>query len=755
VGSLAYIATGGVGLEIIDVSNAAAPRIVATVSTPGSASGVAVANGFAYVADSTALWVVDVRTPTQARIVGSLATAATAVATGPNATLDVVAGPTLQIVDIRTASRPTIVGATSSFGAQAVAALGTTVLLANGGSVGLNVVNASAPSSPVFVTRLYNGFYASGVGASGALAVATGQGWGMRVLDVSNPLAPTVVGTLSGDLRKVAMSGNIAYVANLVPGNPPSTLLVAVDLSDPRQPTMRGRVNFGTSLIQDIKIVGTLAYVITSAGLQTIDISNPANLLPLGSFTTPTSATAVAVVGRYAYVGTTATLFVVDVSAPRSPVLAGSSPAATNALAAGNGVLYALQSGVLNIYGLSVPTQPTLLGSVNGQAAGLDVLGQVVVLARRVLHHYDTPGTGVVVVDVSVPSQPQIVQEIVVPGTTCSITVNNGLVYTGDSASTVDILELGPAGSMGVTGQVYYYSKPSLPVNAVTVQLQNGTSGSAVSQTDTTGRFSFSGIGTGNWQLAPRKTGDFGSAIDVADAVVILQSTVGKTNLTSAQQLACDVSGDGTVNITDAVLILQYTVGLTTRFPVAQQCGSEWAFVPAPAPATNQTVLPPQITSGACRNGAIAFSPLASSVSNQNFSAVLFGDCSGNWQPTVRAPALALTTNLSGSVGLGHPTRRQGNRIRVPLLVQSPQGMRALSVQVGYDPGQLTALGVQTVGNARQALVQSNPWVPGSLKIALAGGSPLPDGVVLMLDFAAKRRFQGRPAIYIQHAVVR
>ena len=152
-----------------------------------------------------------------------------------------------------------------------------------------------------------------------------------------------------------------------------------------------------------------------------------------------------------------------------------------------------------------------------------------------------------------------------------------------------------------------------------------------VTQTDAAGRFSFTGIGTGNWKLSPQKIGDLGNAIDMVDALTILQSTLGTINLTPAQRLACDVSGDGTVNIIDALLILHYTIGLTPRFPVAQQCGSDWAFVPDPAPAINQQVLPPQITSGVCRNGAIAFSPLTASASNQNFSAVLFGDCTGNW----------------------------------------------------------------------------------------------------------------------------
>jgi hypothetical protein len=59
-------------LQVIDVRNPASPRIVGSVDAPGSAYGVAVAAGFAYVADCWAgLLVIDVRNPASPRIVGS------------------------------------------------------------------------------------------------------------------------------------------------------------------------------------------------------------------------------------------------------------------------------------------------------------------------------------------------------------------------------------------------------------------------------------------------------------------------------------------------------------------------------------------------------------------------------------------------------------------------------------------------------------------------------------------------------------
>ena len=50
-GNFAYVADGGDGLRIIDVSNPAIPTEVGFYDTPGSAAGVAVAGNYAYVAD--------------------------------------------------------------------------------------------------------------------------------------------------------------------------------------------------------------------------------------------------------------------------------------------------------------------------------------------------------------------------------------------------------------------------------------------------------------------------------------------------------------------------------------------------------------------------------------------------------------------------------------------------------------------------------------------------------------------------------
>jgi hypothetical protein len=53
--------------------------------------------------------------------------------------------------------------------------------------------------------------------------------------------------------------------------------------------------------------------------------------------------------------------------------------------------------------------------------------------------------------------------------------------------------------------------------------------------------------------------------------------------------------------------------------------------VPNATLAPNQTSIQPALSSGTCQPGAIAFAPLAANASGQSFTAILLGDCTGDW----------------------------------------------------------------------------------------------------------------------------
>ncbi len=268
-GTMAYVADGLSGLLVIDVSNPAAPVILGSVVTPGTARGVAVSGTVAYVADvNFGLQVIDVSNPAAPAILGSVGM--------PDFARDVaVSGSVAYVADF---------------------------------NFGLQVIDVSNPAAPAILGSVITPGRALGVAVSGTVAYVADDQSGLLVIDVSNPAAPVILGSVvtPGTARGVAVSGTVAYVADTESG------LQVIDVSNPAAPAILGSVNTpGTArgvavsgTVRGVAVSGTVAYVADSeSGLQVIDVSNPAAPAILGSVITPDFALRVAVSGSVAYVG--------------------------------------------------------------------------------------------------------------------------------------------------------------------------------------------------------------------------------------------------------------------------------------------------------------------------------------------------------------------------------------------------------------------------------------------------------------------
>jgi len=188
-----------------------------------------------------------------------------------------------------------------------------------------------------------------------------------------------------------------------------------------------------------------------------------------------------------------------------------------------------------------------------------------------------------------------------------------------------------------ISGAIRYYGS-GVPVPGVVVELKGATTLSA--QTDANGQFAFDAVSAGSWQVQPAKMGGADDAINVLDAVLANLFSLGQGTPNPGQQLACGVSGNGTITATDAILILNYSIGNLTRFPVADACGSDWIFIPVPSAAVNQSANQPLISGGTCQPGGITFDPISANAANQDFEAILIGDCNLSW-PSDTSPASA------------------------------------------------------------------------------------------------------------------
>lgn len=206
------------------------------------------------------------------------------------------------------------------------------------------------------------------------------------------------------------------------------------------------------------------------------------------------------------------------------------------------------------------------------------------------------------------------------------------------------------AAASTIAGQIRYFGS-GLPVSGVTLQLLG--SNIAFVQTDGNGKYAFTNVGPGDWRVEPQKFGDAHGALTALDAVWALQAVVGLRTIDSYNRVACDTDGTGFLSAVDAVFILQYKVGLINMLPSTETCGSEWAFDPVPFPVTNQQIDRPQAMPAGCRHGDIAYRPLVEDVDNQDFLAILVGDCNGSWQGVPATPTLTVSASPSPTPTFG------------------------------------------------------------------------------------------------------
>lgn len=293
-----------------------------------------------------------------------------------------------------------------------------------------------------------------------------------------------------------------------------------------------------------------------------------------------------------------------------------------------------------------------------------------------------------------------------------------------------------PASVVGsIAGSIYYYAT-NIPVPQAAVSASGGAEQTV--PTSNTGQYSFPSLQFETWNVAPGKTGDV-SAVTSLDAAYVLQAVVGKRTFNQYQHLACDVNGDGTISALDATRILQFVVGKISRLPVASTCQSDWAFYPQPVPAPYQSVSLPQISPGVCQPGTITMNPLAGQANSQDFLGILFGDCTGNWQPPLPAGTAAITASTANPAQLsaGRIRRRSHRLIEVPVYVSGVGEFSAVEGRFVFDAHQMRLQGVRLAEAARGALVAVNVETPGVVTLAIASAAPVPAGLhpVVTLKF--------------------
>lgn len=323
-GKTVYILDSTTGVLVFDVTNAASPSLLRTIPMIGART-ISVSGGKATVnLPGGAINILDISVPADAHVIGSyqpkalnvgMNFSALAVADGKAYVTSFEGG--IKIADV---NDPTSLGLVSSHLEGASCGLirlrGSSVLAASRaflmydinrlefqqqiGSCGLEY---DAQAFDVLGNFCY---FAEGMG-------------GFQVVDISDPAHPLKRGLIASTTEYplgVRVSGNFAYVSEMLPNNNLGVLRV-VDISNPDTPVHRGS-HVIPSRGTDIDVKDGVAYVIHRDGLATFDLRDPDHPAPLGSLAIM-NPRRVVVDGNNAFICANPGVLVVDISRPQAP----------------------------------------------------------------------------------------------------------------------------------------------------------------------------------------------------------------------------------------------------------------------------------------------------------------------------------------------------------------------------------------------------------------------------------------------------
>jgi hypothetical protein len=271
------------------------------------------------------------------------------------------------------------------------------------------------------------------------------------------------------------------------------------------------------------------------------------------------------------------------------------------------------------------------------------------------------------------------------------LSLNGGAVQTQTANSSFAVNPV-----YNISGTVRYWNGNS-GVRGVLATLQGNSTYSGQSGAD--GTFTVAGAAAGNYSLTLSKSDDV-NGITAYDASLVLQDYCHLITLTGSAAVAADVDKSGTIDPMDAYHILQASVGnIALPFPGA---GVVWQFDP---PSRN-------------------YSSLNGSQANQDFTAVLLGDPSGNWVSGGGTGPIVAKDLQSVTVALRSLTT-QSNETQVWLLARAlDEQVYSIDLRLKHYPSH-GLLGLRSGPFAEALTMASNTNEAGVVRVALAGAVPV------------------------------
>jgi hypothetical protein len=274
-----------------------------------------------------------------------------------------------------------------------------------------------------------------GIMLQGDYAYVANNTKGLVVVDIRNPAAPEVAGSLlmPGKTLKVLPHGNLLLAANEASG------IQLVDISEPARPTLISALATPGRIL-DLDISAALVFAAAEKeGLLISDVSNSVHPVILSQLRLPGRSLAIKQIGHYVYLAGTEVLAVVDVSDPRHPILRDSIPLEHNGFSIASyadKLLVALGSNGVLIVDIHRAGQLKIVDQLRN-------LGHVVRITVEAGRAYLASTFGTLVLDLESSPAPGLLGGVM--GNHRRVTdvaSRHGIVWVADNYSGLEVLDL-------------------------------------------------------------------------------------------------------------------------------------------------------------------------------------------------------------------------------------------------------------------------------------------------------------------------
>lgn len=349
--NLAYVAMGGDGLKVVNVSNPASISLRSSVSTLGDIADVWVSSNVAFVGNNSGLHSLDVSNPARPVRLATLTGngVENLVVANGKATLVASGDVEVRIANVANPAALTLFGTYTNVRAEDVALMGNTPVLAARTRDAallpkLDVLDISSPSNPQSSGSLVldtTSGAANAITVVGSWAFVGRRSKALDVVSLANPASPQKVGsaTITNTFRAVAVSenGNFVYVGDMTLGIQVVDVTVKTapilgQVVDPLQTSGKGA--------DAVRVSGNRLFAYESGYIFVFDITDPASPQIIGYYDVPGSGSGIAVVGDLIFVvAGNAGVTILRLKDVGKPTLAITSPTVNPAYATTNGVV--------------------------------------------------------------------------------------------------------------------------------------------------------------------------------------------------------------------------------------------------------------------------------------------------------------------------------------------------------------------------------------------------------------------------------